>query len=92
MKGEESMAEIPEFESDQEAAEFWGNHSLDEFAENLEPFKLKFSAEVKESISLSLDQEDFNLLKKLAADRGLGHSALARIWVREKLHEVQRRA
>lgn len=85
------MAEIPEFKTDQEAAEFWEHHSLDDFADNLEPVKLEFGRTVKQSISVRLDQEDIDLLKKLAAVRGVGHSTLARMWVREKLREVQGR-
>jgi predicted DNA binding CopG/RHH family protein len=86
------MAKIPHFKTDAEAAEFWDSHSLADFDEDLEQVDdLEFKAPQKHVISLRLDPEDIQRLKLLARHKGIGHSTLARIWVKEKLTELSRK-
>lgn len=86
------MAKIPEFKNDKEAAEFWDDHDLADFEEDLEPVTdVRFRLSRKTVVSLRLDPDDLQLLKQLASEKGVGHSTLARMWVKEKLTELTSR-
>ena len=86
------MAKIPPFKSEEEAVTFWESHSLADFDEDLESTTdITFELSQKQVVSLRLDLEDIELLKRLARRKGIGHSTLARIWVKEKLTEVMHR-
>ncbi|MFH0800802.1 MAG: CopG family antitoxin [bacterium] len=86
------MAKIPSFKKDEEAAAFWETHSLADFDEDLElASEVAFELPQKQTLSVRLDARDVQLLKKLARYKGIGHSTLARIWVKEKLDEVTHR-
>ncbi len=85
------MATIPHFKTDEEAAAFWDSHSLADFSDDLEAADdIEFHAPQKQVISLRLDPEDVQLIKRLAHRKGIGHSTLAPIWVKEKLVELTR--
>ncbi len=77
---------IPKFKSKNEEAAFWKTHSITEFEEELEEVKnVHFPKPRKRLISLRIDDQMINSLKKAAAKRGLGYLTLIRMWVAEKL-------
>lgn len=83
------MAKIPKFKSEEEEIKFWDKHSLDEFDEDLEVAKnVKFVRPRKQVISLRLDKKDISILKEVASKMGIGHSTLARMWVKDKLTSI----
>jgi hypothetical protein len=69
---------IPAFRSDQEERAFWARHSLEEFAKDLEDLDVEIRPPRTEQIALRLHREDLQVLRSLAAKRGVGHTTLAR--------------
>ncbi len=84
------MARIPRFKSDKEAAEFWDTHSLADFESELHPAKgIVFIKPDRQIVSLRLDRNLVTTLKHFAHQKGIGYSALLRMWVLERLSQEQ---
>ncbi len=79
--------------SDEEFARFWEEHSVTEFWEAFERVKEPvFERRPKRVLSLRIAGEALELLKVLAREKGLTPTALARMWVLERLrHELAER-
>src|SRR5712692_8004962 len=69
---------IPTFRSDREEREFWARHSVEEFAKDLTDLEIEIRPPRTEQIALRLYKEDLEVLRSLAAARGMGHTTLAR--------------
>lgn len=69
---------IPAFRSDREERDFWTRHSVEEFAKDLEDLDVEIHPPRTEQIALRLYKEDLQVLRSLAAERGVGHTTLAR--------------
>ena len=69
---------IPTFRSDREERDFWARHSVEEFAKDLEDLDVEIRPPRTEQIALRLYKEDLQVLRSLAAERGVGHTTLAR--------------
>ncbi|MBI2554742.1 MAG: hypothetical protein HYV92_10085 [Candidatus Rokubacteria bacterium] len=69
---------IPTFHSDQEERDFWARHSVEEFAKDLEDLDIEIRPPRTEQIAVRLHKEDLQVLRSLAAARGVGHTTLAR--------------
>src|SRR6266542_3480618 len=69
---------IPTFHSDREEREFWARHSIEEFAKDLTDLEIEIRPPRTEQIALRLSKEDLEVLRSLAAARGVGHTTLAR--------------
>ncbi len=89
---------IPTFRGDREERDFWARHSLEEFAKHLEDLDVEIRPPRTEQIALRLDKEDLQVLRSLAAERGVGHTTLARtvleVWLarsRSKSKPARRR-
>ncbi len=74
--------------TDEEFARFWEEHSFadfwDEFERVEEPV---FVRQPKRAVTLRLEGELVDLLKALAREKGLTHTALVRMWVLERLRK-----
>jgi predicted DNA binding CopG/RHH family protein len=73
-----SKGRIPTFRSDQEERAFWARHGLEEFAKDLVDLDVEIRPPRTEQIALRLQKEDLQVLRSLAAKRGVGHTTLAR--------------
>ncbi len=83
------MARIPKFKSDKEAAEFWDTHSLVDYDEDLKPTKdLMFVKPDRQIVTLRLDKKIVNGLKVLGTKKGIGYSAILRMWIMEKFNQT----
>jgi len=89
---------VPQFRSDQEERKFWARHSVEEFAGALEDVDVEIRPPRTEQIALRLYKEDLQVLRSMAAARGIGHTTLARSvlegWLarsREKTESARRR-
>ena len=74
----EKKGRIPTFRSDREERDFWARHSVEEFAKDLEDLEVEIRPPRTEQIALRLYKEDLRVLRSLAAERGVGHTTLAR--------------
>ncbi len=78
------MAKIPMFRNEEEEAEFWAEHDLTEFEEDLKPADV-LCARSDQVIAIRLNKDDLETLKSLARRKGIGYTTLVRMWIRERL-------
>ncbi|WP_437652351.1 CopG family antitoxin [Sorangium sp. So ce1182] len=69
---------IPSFGNDLEEREFWTQHSVEEFADELEELDVTIKPARSEQIAVRLYKEDLDALQELAKQKGVGHTTLAR--------------
>lgn len=82
---------LPNFKSDREEHEFWGRHSVEEFAEEFDDLDVVIRPARTEQIALRLSKEDLETLRSIAKDRGIGHTTLARGIVEQWLARSRKR-
>ena len=76
--GTPRKGKMPRFRSDQEERDFWARHSVEEFAEELQDLDVAIRPPRTEQIAVRLYKDDLQALRSLAAERGVGHTTLAR--------------
>ena len=75
--------EIPEFDSDEDAAEWFDTHDTSDLPG--EPVELEPAIAPMVSYSIRFDRDTIEQLRAVAAARGLPATALMRDWVSERL-------
>jgi hypothetical protein len=90
---------LPAFASDKEEREFWGKHTVEEYASELDELDVRIQPARTEQIAVRLYKDDLDSLRELAKRKGVGHTTLARSileqWiarVRDKVPSAIRRA
>lgn len=92
---------IPNFKSEKEEALFWDTHSPVEYQKELEEVKEPFvfsptllkkiakrKLERKRTLTIRIGQQQIDLAKVLAKQKGLGYQTLMRMWIIEGIeHE-----
>jgi predicted DNA binding CopG/RHH family protein len=87
-----AKTKIPKFKSYKEEAGWWDTHDVTEI-EGLKVVEEEvFIKPKKQIVSIRLERRLVNLLKRVAQEKGVGHTTLVRMWVIEKLREHQRTA
>jgi predicted DNA binding CopG/RHH family protein len=80
--------QIPQTDSIKELAHFWDTHGLTDFENQLEEVTAPvFERETK--VTVQLQPEEVQAVKKIAASKGVDDTELIRQWVLEKLHLSQ---
>jgi len=74
--------------SNEQIAEFWTTYSASDFEDQLEEIELNVNAPIKEQVTFRLDSEDIQVIKRMANKKGIGHTTLIRMWIKEKLESV----
>jgi predicted DNA binding CopG/RHH family protein len=69
---------IPRFRNDRGERDFWARHSVEEFAKELQDLDVEIHPPRTKQIALRLHENDLDALRTLAAERGVGHTTLAR--------------
>jgi predicted DNA binding CopG/RHH family protein len=80
---------IPEFANYQEEAEFWDTHDTTDFEDEFKPVRVRFAKNLSEGITIRLDQATLQKVRQVARDKGIGPTTLMRIWIMERLEELQ---
>jgi predicted DNA binding CopG/RHH family protein len=80
---------ISNFESLEEEAEFWDTHDTADYEGEFKPVKVRFAKNFSEGITIRFDHETLEGLRARANKRGISPTALARIWIIERLKEDQ---
>ena len=91
----EAHGRIPAFASVEGEAAFWDTHDFTDFLAESTPVQITVGQELAERLTVRLDQADRQELMRRARAKGVGPSTLARMWLRERLHqetEAERRS
>jgi predicted DNA binding CopG/RHH family protein len=88
-RGHASQArELPAFKDEAEAAAFWDTHSPLDYPEQFQEVQVTFSRPlVKRGLTIKLTEDSIERLRRLASEKGIGPSTLARMWILERLRE-----
>lgn len=80
-------SKIPKFKTKEEEAKFWDTHSFADYWDEFEDVDLKVELHKpkEETLVLRLQKNIKNKLDRIAKDKGLSISSLARMWIMEKL-------
>lgn len=81
-------SKIPNFKSYEEEAKFWDTHDFTEFADELEDVDLvvQLNQPKETTLILRLQKKLKDRLVMVAKAKGVRVSALARMWITEKLN------
>ena len=81
---------FPQSDSIKELAEFWDNHDLTDFEDQLEEVtQVVFEREPETVMKLHLQPQEAQTVKRLAETKGIPQETLLQEWIIEKLHEQQ---
>ena len=84
-----STPQIPHTDSIEELARFWDTHDLTDFKGGLEEVdESVFERCAEDTVTIHLPAPDVEAVKRLAKAKGMGHTALIREWVLEKLQHT----
>ena len=85
------MSKIPRFSSEAAEARFWDTHDSTEFLAELHPARLTFAKpKPKVLVSVRIAKPEVQLLRRIAARKGIGSGSLIRLWLKERLLEELR--
>lgn len=82
----------PKFETYEAEAEFWDSHDSTEFEDELEPARVRVAKPLRITYTMRLEPEVVQHLKRLSRATGTDASALAHMWIVERLAQEQGRA
>ncbi len=82
------ISKIPDFKNREDEAKFWETHSVADYLNEFTPVKAKFAKNLSEGITIRFDQPTLTKLRKLAHNKGLGPTTLARMWILEHLQQT----
>jgi predicted DNA binding CopG/RHH family protein len=86
MENPMKTTKVPKTDSIEELARFWDTHDLTDFESELEEIgEPVFERRSEESVAVRLTAEEIEEVKQRAEAKGMGHEALIREWVLEKL-------
>jgi predicted DNA binding CopG/RHH family protein len=73
-----------------EIHDFWKTHDSADYWEDTEGADIQVKKREQRAVSVRLPVEDIVELKKIAQHKGMGHTTLIRVWIKEKLREARR--
>ena len=76
---------LPDLQSREEMAEFWDTHDFTDYMDEFKPVKVHFAKQLSEGLNIRLDPETLKELRAHAAEKGVGPTTLARMWIMEHL-------
>lgn len=82
---------IPKFKSIAEEARFWDTHDITDYLSEMREVRsvFKLSGQKKESVSIRMQPNVKKRLKVIAEDYGVTPSALIRMWIVDKLQQME---
>lgn len=88
-KEPERKSRIPEFKSREEMAEWFDTHDMADYQDEFKTVKVRFAKNLSECLTLRLDSQTLARLRALAHKKGIGPTTLARMWILERLQELE---
>ena len=88
-KRKDKERELPDMTdwSEEQIHEFWKTHDSADYWEETEGVEIVAERPRQRAVSVRLDERDIALLKRIAKEKGIGHTTLIRMWIKEKLKE-----
>lgn len=80
---------IPSFNNVEEEAAFWDTHDVTDYLDESQPAELTVGPELAEKLTLRLERDDREALRRRAKRLGIGPSTLARMWLKERLRSEE---
>jgi hypothetical protein len=80
-----NSSRVPEFQTREEEAEFWDTHDVTDYLDELRPVRIRVTPGLSAGMTVRLDPADRAVLGRIASERGIGPSTLARMWIKERL-------
>ncbi len=90
-KEQRRESRIPEFKSREEEARWFDSHDMADYQDEFKTVKARFAKKLSEGLNIRLDRETLATIRVKAAERGIGPTTLARMWILEHLHELKER-
>jgi len=88
MEEEMKNSKIPHTDSIEELARFWDTHDLTDFEDQLEEVGGPvFEQQSREALTIRLQREEIEAIKRIAESKGIEEVSLVKEWVLEKLHQ-----
>ena len=69
--------------------EFWKTRSSADYWEDTEEVEVEVLRRPRQPVSVKLSEEDLEIIKRIAAEKGMGYTTLLRVWIKEKLHAAK---
>lgn len=88
MSGRQKQKRIPAFASLEEETRFWGTHDTADFEDEFEPVNARFARNLSQGITVRFTPETLETLRAIAKRKGIGPTALARMWILERLEAI----
>lgn len=78
--------QLPEFKTDEEAAEFWDTHSIADYWDQMEPVEVTFAPDALKlkQVCLRLSPRQVESVKRIARSKGLRYQTMLRMWITER--------
>ena len=82
---------LPDFDkmTYEEEAQWWDTHSLADYWDEFEVIKARFAENLTKWVNVRVDPATFSRLRAQARKRGVGATTLARMWIMEKLSQLE---
>lgn len=86
------MPRLPEFKTDEEAAEFFDTHTVADFWDEMEPVEeitINLPRPPKRLVTLQFYPRLLDEIKRIASERGVPYQLLIQRWLGEKLDALR---
>ncbi|MDP9316548.1 MAG: BrnA antitoxin family protein [Chloroflexota bacterium] len=80
---------LPTFTNYEEEAAFWDTHSVTDFLVEAAPVEVKVAKPLEHVVPVRFDARTVEQLRSIATARGIGPTTLIRMWVMERLGQMQ---
>lgn len=82
---------LPKLNDEIAAGEFWDTHSPLDYAGQFEEVEVTFQRPtLKRGLTIKLEADTIQQLRKLASEKGIGPTTLVRMWILDRLKAHQR--
>jgi len=81
---------IPHFKTIEEEAAFWEAHSPLDYPEEFQDVAVKVERPLGHILGVRLEAKTIDKLAAIGRKKGIGPSTLARIWIMERLSEIEK--
>ncbi len=80
---------LPGFETREETAKFWDGHDFTDYMDDFKPVKVRVAKRLAEGLNIRLDADTLAQLRAQAAEKGIGPTTLARMWILEQVNRIR---